>query len=95
MRSNNSTGWLQRIRIDALGGLPEAYAKFCIYFGIKTFTERYKSMFQSILSDGRKEYLGCIQEHLIHMVNMRPEDLNVPKPTLVEEFTGRKSRRNQ
>lgn len=75
------------------GGLPEAYAKPCMYFGIKTFTERYKSLSQSILSEGRKEYQESIQEHPTHSGNVRPEDLNVPKPSLVEEVTGRKPRR--
>lgn len=77
------------------GGLPEAYAKPCMYFGIKTFTERYKSLSQSILSEGRKEYQESIQENPVHQGTMRSEDLNVPKPSLLEEVTGRKPRRRE
>jgi len=74
------------------GGLPPAYVDPCMYFGVSTFIRRYKAMSQSILGEGRTEYRETIEEKPTGNQRMKGDDLNVPKPSLVEEVTGKRPR---
>ena len=67
------------------------------FYGLQVFTDRYKSMSQSILGEGRKEYLSGIEEKPVHLATTRPEDLNVAKPSIYEAITGKEkqSRRTE
>jgi len=59
------------------------------FYGLEMFTNRYKSMSQSILAEGRKEYLSGIEEKPVHLSTTRSEDLNVAKPSIYEAITGK------
>jgi hypothetical protein len=71
--------------------IPEVY----LYYGLKTFTERYKSLSQSIMGDARKEYLSGIEEKPVQLRYGSRDDLDIPKPSIYEAITGKPKRGDQ
>jgi hypothetical protein len=78
----------------AKGGspFPDRVPDVYLYFGLKTFTVRYKSLSQSIMGDARKEYLSGIEEKPVQLRYGSREDLDIPKPSLYETLTGKPKR---
>jgi len=66
----------------------EAY----IFYGLATFTQRFKAMSQSIMGDGRKEYLSGIEEKPVQLRYGNRDDLDIPKPSIYEAITGKPKR---
>jgi hypothetical protein len=64
---------------------PEIYR----FYGLAKFTERFKAMSQSILREGRKEYLSGIEEKPIQLKQGVREDFDIPKPSIYEAITGK------
>jgi len=62
------------------------------FYGLSTFSTRFKAMSQSIMGEGRKEYLSGIEEKPIQLKTGNRDDLDIPKPSLYEAITGKPKR---